>query len=330
MNRKVAVILTVMVMVFAFAAPSLAKEYRFAGQSDPDSLATKFMRDISREIAKKTNNRVVLKVYPANQLGNCSVVVPELMKGTIDFSCQLLPVDFDPRLEILYINGCISSYEDAEKVFAPDSWMTKKIRSFAEDVNIKMLGGYIDGFVGIGSKRAIADVLNPEIRKGCLTRIPNMKSYEVAAKAMGFKPIAISYDDVYRAMHIGACDAEYGYTAYSACTILSDVIKYWYHTMHAVDYFAILASGKTWNKIAPADQKIIKEVCAKYTKQGLIDSAKNDSKMLELMKKRGIKVYTYNKGQLKKMHNAHVASWSQLTRLGMNQNLIAEFIEQYK
>jgi len=330
MKKKLAAILTLTVMVLVLAAPSFAKEYRFAGQSAPNNPATKFMQDISKEIAKKTNNRVVLKVYPANQLGNYSVVTPELMKGTIDFSCQSIATDFDPRLEILYINGYISSYKDAQKVFAPGSWMTNKLNSFLGEVGIKMLGCYLEGFISIASKKPVKDPLNPKVDKGVLTRIPNMVSYEVGAKAMGFRPVTIPYSDVYQSMQTGVCDAADGYPTYAAYTILGDVMKYWYHTMYSVEYLGILASEKTWKKIAPADQKIITEVCAKYTKQGLIDAEKNDKQALELMKKRGIKVYTYNKDELKKIHDAHVASWSQFAKRGVDKKLMGEFIKQFK
>lgn len=329
MKKTLALVLTV-VCIMAFAAPSFATEFRFAGQSSPDHPATKFMNDISREIAAKTKNRVVLKVYPANQLGNYSVVTPELMKGTIDFSCQSIATDFDPRLEILYINGYIGSYADAKKTFATDSWLTKKLDKCLNEVGIKMLGCYIEGFIGIASKKPLKDPLNPKVDKGVVTRTPNMVSYEVGAKAMGFRPVSIPYSDVYQSMQTGVCDAADGYPTYAAYTILGDVMKYWYNTMYSVEYLGILASEKAWKKISPADQKIVREVCAKYTKQGLEDAEKNDKKALKLMKKRGIKVFTYNKEQLKAIHDANVASWSQFAKRGVDKKLMDEFIKQFK
>ena len=310
--------------------PAQQTVFRFAGQSAPNSPATKFMQDISKEIAEKTNNRVILKVYPANQLGNYSVVTPELMKGTIDFSCQSIATDFDKRLEILYTNGYISSYEDAKKTFAADGWMTKQLDKCLNEAGIKMLGCYIEGFIGIASKKPLNDPLNPKVDKGVLTRIPNMLSFELGAKAMGFRPVTIPYSDVYQSMQTGVCDAADGYPTYAAYTILGDVMKYWYNTMYSVEYLGILASEKAWQKISPEDQKIIAEICAKHTAKGLEEAEANDKQAMELMKKRGIQVFTYSKEELKALHDANVASWGELAKRGVDQKLMTEFIEHFK
>lgn len=328
--KKILTLVLAFAIAFSVAAPSFAAEFRFAGQSAPNNPATKFMQDISKEIAAKTKNRVVLKVYPANQLGNYSVVTPELMKGTVDFSCQSIATDFDPRLEILYINGYIGSYDDAKKTFAADGWMTQQLNKCLNQVGIRMLGCYIEGFIGIASKKPLKDPLNPKVDKGVLTRIPNMLSFELGAKAMGFRPVTIPYSDVYQSMQTGVCDAADGYPTYAAYTILGDVMKYWYNTMYSVEYLGILASEKAWKKISPADQKIVAEVCAKYTKKGLEDAEKNDKQAMELMKKRGIKVFTYSKQQLKALHDANVASWGQFAKRGVDKKLMDDFIKHFK
>ncbi|MEA4872015.1 MAG: hypothetical protein VB076_04295, partial [Synergistaceae bacterium] len=53
----------------AAAAPLVLK---FAGQNPPEHFATTSMNDIAKEVAQKTNNRVQIKVFPANQLGDYS------------------------------------------------------------------------------------------------------------------------------------------------------------------------------------------------------------------------------------------------------------------
>jgi len=55
----------------AAAAPLVLK---FAGQNPPEHFATVSMNEIAKEVAQKTNNRVQIKVFPANQLGDYSLV----------------------------------------------------------------------------------------------------------------------------------------------------------------------------------------------------------------------------------------------------------------
>ncbi|MDD4160455.1 MAG: C4-dicarboxylate ABC transporter substrate-binding protein, partial [Synergistaceae bacterium] len=65
----------------ATAAPVVLK---FAGQSPPDHFATASMKEIAKEVAQKTNDRIQIKVYPASQLGDYSLVYEELIRGTVE------------------------------------------------------------------------------------------------------------------------------------------------------------------------------------------------------------------------------------------------------
>ena len=89
----------------AFAAPEMV--LKFAGQNNADHPATLLMRDIAKEIGEKTSGRIEVKVYPASQLGDYSLVYEEQIRGTIDMSCISVPSQFDPRMELIYINGFI-------------------------------------------------------------------------------------------------------------------------------------------------------------------------------------------------------------------------------
>ena len=51
----------------AQAAPVILK---FAGQNPPDHYATTSMNEIAKAVEKKTDGRIQIKVYPANQLGD--------------------------------------------------------------------------------------------------------------------------------------------------------------------------------------------------------------------------------------------------------------------
>lgn len=306
----------------AIAAPIV---FRFAGQSPPNHTATKTMRAMAREIAEKTQGRVEVKVYPANQLGNYSLVMEEMIRGTIDMSMMSIASEFDPRLEIVYINGYVSSYGEAKKVFDPDAWLPKKLDSLLNPLGVKLIGSYIEGMIGIASVKPIKEPLNPKVDKGVLTRIPNMDVYSLGAKAMGFRPITIPYSDVYQSMQTGVCDAADGYPVAAAYTILGDVMKYWYHTNYSMEYLAIMVSQKSWAKLTAADQKAIQEIAKKYTLKSIDDAQKEDYRYMDLMQKKGIKVFKYTAEQLKPLKNACASVWGELGKRGMTPALIKEF-----
>ena len=80
--------LAVMFLFAAIAGPATAAPivFRFAGQSPPDHMATKTMEQMAKEIKDGTKGRVEVKVYPASQLGNYSLVMEEMIRGTVDLS----------------------------------------------------------------------------------------------------------------------------------------------------------------------------------------------------------------------------------------------------
>ena len=86
---------------------------RFANQVPVEHTATKLMHQVADEVKEKTNGRIEIVVYPANQLGDYTLVYEELIRGTIDMAAISIPSQFDPRLELTYIN-CLSEIRDAE------------------------------------------------------------------------------------------------------------------------------------------------------------------------------------------------------------------------
>lgn len=325
--KKFALMLAVMFLFVVAVSQATAAPivFRFAGQSPPDHMATKTMNDMAKEIAQKTNGRVEIKVYPANQLGNYSLVMEEMIRGTIDMSLMSIASEFDPRLELVYINGFVSGYDEAKKVFVPGAWLPNKLNALSSELGVRLMGSYIEGMIGIGSTKPLKEPLNPKVDKGVLARVPNMAVYNLGAKAMGFRTVTIPYSDVYQSMQTGVCDAVVGYPVAAGYTILGDVLKYWYHTNYSMEYLAMMISEKSWKKLTPADQKVFLAVSKKYTLLSIDNAKAEDNKYMDLMQKKGIKVFKYSEAQLKPIKAACITTWEELGKGPMTLPLMKEF-----
>lgn len=306
----------------AFAAPEMV--LKFAGQNAADHPATKLMNDIAKEIGEKTSGRIEVKVYPANQLGDYSLVYEEQIRGTIDMSCISVPSQFDPRMELIYINGYVSDYEDAKKVFAQDGWLFGKMNEYNERLGVKLLGFFVEGMIGTGTTKPAKDPLNPAVKQDVLIRVPNMDVYKLAAEAMGYTTVTIPYADVYQAIQTGVVNGVNGYPVAAAYTALGDVLKYWYMTNYSVEVLNFMISGISWAKIKPEDQAVIKDVLARATTSS-IENAKNvDEHYMSLMKEKGIQVFTYSKEELAPIMKASASTWPKLEK-NMTKELMDEF-----
>jgi len=327
MSKKLAIFfMAAFVIVLAVGSATAAPVVlRFAGQSPPEHVGTKTMQAMAKEIGEATKGRVEVKVYPANQLGNYSLVMEEMIRGTIDMSMMSIASEFDPRLELVYINGYVSGYSEAKKVFDPDAWLPKKLDELLRPLGVRLIGSYIEGMIGIASTKPLVEPLNPKVDKGVIARTPNMDVYALGARAMGFRPITIPYSDVYQSMQTGVCEAADGYPVAAAYTILGDVMKYWYHTNYSMEYLAIMFSQKSWDKLTAEDQQAIQAIAKKYTLKSIDDAEKEDNRYMSLMEKKGIKVFKYTEEELRPIKEACVATWDELGKRGMTRELMTEF-----
>lgn len=310
----------------AQAAPLVLK---FAGQNPPDHHVTASMKDIAKEVEKKTNGRIQVKVYPANQLGDYSLVYEELIRGTIEMAAISFPSQFDSRMDLIYVQGYTSSYEQVAKVYDPNGWFFKKMDEFNKNLGVKLLGMYLDGMVGIGTVKEMRDPLNPKVDHGVLLRIPNMDVFKTALEGAKYRTISIPFADVYQSMQTGVCDGDTGYSIVAAYTALGDVIKHWYNFNKNTECLGIMISDKLWTKLSDADKKVLQEAVNKQAALSIKNAEANDKKYLDLMRKKGIKVHTYTTEQLRPLMNAFAATWGQLDQ-SKGKALMDEFRVEMK
>ena len=328
--KKVATLLAAVFILTAMATGALAAQttLRFAGQFPPDHTATGFMKEVAKEVAAKSNGRIEIKIFPANQLGDYTLVYEELIRGTIDMALISVPSQFDPRMELVYINGFVKSYDDIKKAFKPNGWIATKMDQFHTHLGVKFLGFNVEGMIGLGSTKPVREPLNPSVNKGVLTRVPFMEVYKTGVEAMGYKTISLPYADIYQSMQTGVCDAVSSIPPALAYTVLKDVMKHWYQLNYSLENESYLMSQKIWSKLKPADQKIIFDAVTKVAAKSIDQAKKDDIHYMDLMRKKGIKVYTYTDKQLAPLQAAIAKSWVKLEP-SMGKDLMDEFRKQF-
>ena len=307
----------------AYANPEIT--LKFAGQLPPSHVATDMMKEIAKTVKEKTDGRIEIKVYPANQLGDYTLVHQELIKGTIDMALISTPGDMDPRINFVYINGFCSGYDQLKGIFKRNGWTFKKMDELNQALGVKFLGFNVEGFIGLASTKPLVEPLNPKVDKGVLCRVPNMAVYKLGAEAMGFRTVTIPYSDLYTALQTGVADAVDGLPPAAAYTILRDVTKYWYQLNYSLEVESYLMSMKTWAKLKPADQKIIADTVALYAEKSLVNAKNDDAKYMDLMRKQGIKVYTYTEKELLPIQKAVSSTWDKLS-----DSMTKPFIDEFK
>ena len=267
---------------------------RFAGQFPKDHSATKFMYEIADGVKAKTGGRVEIEVFPANKLGDYTIIYEDLMRGAVDMALISVPSQFDPRLELVYLNA-FANYDVLKKEFQPGSWLSKKMNEYNTRLGVKFLGFNIEGLTGIASKKAVRKPLDPNVNKGVLTRVPFMNVYKSA-----------------RSMQDGTCDAVSSISTGAALADLGGIMKYWYQLNYSQETESYLMSAKSWDKLSEEDLKVIYAEVAKASAKSIEQAQRNDKRNLEQMKKNGVQVFTYSETELLPLRRAVMENWKQL------------------
>jgi TRAP-type C4-dicarboxylate transport system substrate-binding protein len=316
-------------MILAPLPASAAPEFtlRFAGQLPPDHPATGYMNEIAAKIQEKSEGRIEVKVYPANQLGDYGLVHQELIKGTIDMALISVPGDIDPRMNFVYINDFATDYETLEKTFVTGGWAYQKMDEFNKALGVKFLGFNVEGFIGLASTKELNAPLDPTVDKGVLCRVPNMQVYQLPAEAMGFRTMTIPYSDLYTSLQTGVVDAVDGLPPAAAYAILKDVVKYWYQLNYSIENEPYFMSMKTWDKLPPADRDMIAAVVAEVAERSIPLAKTEDERYMKLMEEAGIKVFKYTQAELLPLQKAAAATWPALAST-MTKEFMDEFAKE--
>lgn len=311
----------------ADAAPEIS--LRLAGQNPMDHQATKAMYEIAAEVKQKTNGRIEIKVFPASQLGDYVLLYEELVRGNLDMALISVPSQFDPRLELPYVNGYIRNYDQVKEVYKPSGWLSKKMDEFHTRLGVKFLGFNVEGMGGLGTTKPINEPTNPKVDKGILLRVCSIDAFKIAAEDVGYRTVTIPYAELYTALQTGVAEGVNGLPPVACYTILKDVLKYYYQTNYFVESESYLMSKKVWDQLKPADREIIAKAAANVAAKSIAISQKDDQKYMDLMKKAGIKVFTFSDKELDPLFKRIAAvTWDKMA-VRMGKDLMAEFKKQY-
>jgi tripartite ATP-independent transporter DctP family solute receptor len=305
--------LALAVVALAFSAGSLAQtKLKFAHvyeTSEPYHTAAVWA---AGEIAKRTNNRYQIEVFPASTLGKETDINQGLTLGTVDiiYTGQLFTGrTYGP----LAIGGAPFMFRDFDhwKRYATSPLFAE----LAEGYRQKSGGNKVVAITYYGERHVTSNkpINKPDDMKGLKIRVPDAPLYTMFPRAVGANPTPIAFAEVYLALQNGTVDAQENPLPTIDAKKFYEVQKYIVLTGHITDALITIVSGNTWNKLSDADKAIfeavLKEAAARATSE-IIDIEK---KLGAEFEKRGKTVVKVDRKPFRdatmKLHNGPDATW---------------------
>ncbi|WP_303322521.1 TRAP transporter substrate-binding protein DctP [Cloacibacillus evryensis] len=298
-NRTFRKIIIELALVIITAVPSMAKTtLRFAGVTPLEQSDSQRVLKFCERVKKETNGEVIIKYYPASQLGDYTLIYEELMRGTIDIGLIPLVSQFDPAFAICSASFLAKDYADVRKLYTPGGLVYDKTNELNIKKGVKFMGFNVKGFGGLGLVKEPVDVLNPNVNKRLLVRTSPNDILKLSLESMMYRTVTIPWSDLYTAMQTGVCDGWIGGTAEDNYASMRDVIKYYYELNIYVEATTFLMSQKAWGKLTGEQQKIVSQVFKDAALESINTAESISEENREKMRKAGVNVFEYDQKQL--------------------------------
>ena len=170
-----------------------------------NDVSHEWMKAFKTGVEGRTNGRVKVEIYPANQLGQIPRTVEGVVLGTIEFTAPAVGffIGLEPRFQVLDAPGLFDSMEHGNRVFE-DPEIRKRLATFGAGKGVEPLITFVHGPMGLVSHKAIRGL---EDFKGQKIRVPGGAPVHVEPfRKLGVSPISMPLGEVLPAMQNRAVD----------------------------------------------------------------------------------------------------------------------------
>src|SRR5215470_15682398 len=211
-----------------------------------------------QEIAKRTNNRYSMDVFPASQLGNETQINQSLSLGTVDliYTGQAFAARTYPPLSIGGAPYMFRDFKHWQK-YADSKVFWDLAEGYHEKGGNKVVANV---YYGVRHTTANKAIMKPADMKGLKLRVPDAPLYIMYPKVVGANATPIAFAEVYLALQNGTVDAQENPLPTIEAKKFFEVQKNISLTGHIVDSLLTIVSGQLWGKLTSDEQKIFSEV----------------------------------------------------------------------
>jgi tripartite ATP-independent transporter DctP family solute receptor len=213
------------------------------------------LNEAAAAIAKDSDGRLELKIFPTNQLGGESDLLNQVRSGAVEVFLigGLVISSLTP---IAALDGTGFAFRGYEQVWpAMDGALGAFIREALAKVNLYVPATIWDlGFRQVTNStrpvRAPGDIVGMKIR------IPGAEAYANLFKALGASPTSLQFPEVYSALQTHLVDGQENPLALIATSRFYEVQKYCSLTNHMWNGFWVLINARAWRRLPAPLQEI--------------------------------------------------------------------------
>lgn len=231
--KKLSIIAAVMT-VFALGMNIDAKAADYVLKLGHTGAPTHHYQDIcmlfADEVAKKTNGKIEIQVYPSDQLGKQLEATEGVMLGTHDMllSSDTVLSAWVPDMGILNLPFLFNDNWEVRQIL--DGPIGVQLADKVLPFGATVIGWWDNGMRHISNNKK--PIKSPDDMKGLRIRVPEGELFVDTFKALGAGPTVISFGELYSALQLGTVDGQENPPAHVLTQKFYEVQKYISLTSH--------------------------------------------------------------------------------------------------
>ncbi len=279
MLRALLVLLTIMSFASICSAAMTLKLGHYANAEHAGNKAAQMFAD---GVNQRTNGEISVAIYPNNELGNPPEVLEQNVLGVIDMSLptQGQLAKYSKKFGCVMLPFAYEGYDHAYKVL--DGPFIEWAGPDLEGAGLVFLANWEWGFRNLTN--SVRPVNTPEDAAGLKIRTPPELPIQAAMEAIGATVQTIQFSELPMALKQGVVDGQENPVSVIYAFKIYETQKYLAMTGHNYNSMVHVMSKKTWDKLSPEQQTIVKEESKKagdYMRQALRDAEADQIKKLE-------------------------------------------------
>jgi tripartite ATP-independent transporter DctP family solute receptor len=281
--RKAFLFILVFVVALSLGAVSEAKmTLKLGHYANAQHAGNKAAQMFAEGVAKRTKGAITVEIYPNNELGNPPEVLEQNVLGVIDMSLptQGQLAKYSKKFGCVMLPFAYNGYDHAYKVL--DGPFIKWAEKDLEDAGLVFLANWEWGFRNLTN--SVRPINSPDDVKGLKIRTPPELSIQSAMEALGATVQTIQFSELPMALKQGVVDGEENPVSVIYAFKIYETQKYLAMTGHTYNSMVHVISKKTWAKLTPEQQRIVKEESKKagdFMRKTLRDAEADQIKKLQ-------------------------------------------------
>lgn len=253
-----------MLIASAAVAQDIQKRtLRFTAASNKGHPQVQGVEHFAELVAKKSNGNITIKIFPGGTLGPDLQVVSAMQGGTIDLNVMnaSLLAGNAKEMAVLDFPYLFNNAQEADAIL--DGPVGKKLMDKLPEKGLVGLTFFDLGFREMHTTKK--QIAKADDLKGLKMRVIPTPVYVDFMNATGANAVPMPFTETYTALEQGSIDGMTNPLLNILDGKYNEVSKYLTMTNHMYTPQIVIVSKKTWDKLSPAEQKILRDAAVETT-----------------------------------------------------------------